>query len=97
MDRLAALGLIVHITEMDVRIEKPVTEEKLVAQAGIYRGVLEACLSASNCGAFVMRGFTDRHSWIPEVFPGSDAALVFDPSYNRKPTYEALNNVLGGG
>jgi len=96
MDRLSALGLEVHITEMDVRIKGEATEEALVKQAGVYRDMLDACLSAQNCKAFVLWGFTDRHSWIPYFFEGWDAALIFDPSYRPKPAYDALADGLAG-
>ncbi len=94
MDRLAALGLEVHVTELDVRIKKPVTEEKLDAQARIYGSILGACLSARNCRAFVMWGFTDRHSWIPLFFPGWGAGLILDEFYRPKPAYGALMDLL---
>lgn len=96
MDRLAALGLEVHITEMDVRIKRPVTKEKLAAQARIYRDTLAVCLSTQSCKAFVLWGFTDRHSWIPQFFSGSDAGLIFDESYRPKPAYNGLMDVLLG-
>ena len=94
MRRLATLGVDVHITEMDVRIPLPVTEEKLNAQACIYRAMLDVCLSAPNCKSFVLWGFTDRYSWIPEYFPGYGAGLIFDESYRPKPAYYALVDVL---
>ena len=94
MERLAALGLEVHITEMDVRIKSPATEEELAAQARIYRDMLEVCLSAENCKAFVLWGFTDRHSWIPQFFRGWGSGLIFDSSYQPKPAYDALMDVL---
>ena len=94
IDRLVALGLEVHITELDVRIKLPATEEKLLEQARIYREMLEVCLSAENCTAFVMWGFTDRHSWIPWFFGGYGSALIFDDSYRPKPAYHALVDVL---
>jgi endo-1,4-beta-xylanase len=94
MRRLAALGVEVHISEMDVRIPMPVTEEKLNAQACIYRAMLNVCLSAPNCKSFVLWGFTDKYSWIPEFFPGYGAGLIFDESYRPKPAYDALVDVL---
>jgi len=94
MKRLAALGLGVHITEMDVRIKDPATEEELAEQARVYGDMLKVCLSAENCKAFVMWGFTDRYSWIPYFFPGWDAALILDESYSPKPAYNALMDVL---
>ncbi|MCL5022419.1 MAG: endo-1,4-beta-xylanase [Nitrospirae bacterium] len=92
--RLSALGLEVHITEMDVRIDGLPTEEKLSRQAGIYRGMLAACLSAPGCKAFVIWGFTDRYSWIPEYFSGADSALIFDRSYRPKLAYKSLKDEL---
>lgn len=94
MRRLAALGIEVHISEMDVRIPLPITEEKLNAQACVYRAMLDVCLSAPNCKSFVLWGFTDRYSWIPENYPGYGAALIFDESYRPKPAYHALMDVL---
>ena len=91
---LSALGLTVHVTEMDVRIEGPTTEGELAQQARIYRDMLEVCLSAENCRAFVLWGFTDRYSWIPYFFPGWGTGLVFDSSYRPKPAYNALMDVL---
>lgn len=96
MDRLAALGLEVHITEMDVRMKRPVTGEKLSAQARIYRDTLALCLSVRSCKALVLWGFTDRHSWIPRFFPESDAGLIFDGSYRPKPAYNGLMDALLG-
>ncbi len=96
MKRLAALGLQVHITEMDVAIKGSATAADLSAQARIYRDALRACLSARNCTAFVLWGFTDRHSWIPQVAPSSGEALIFDDAFRPKPAYGALRAVLGG-
>ncbi|MGQ9632237.1 MAG: endo-1,4-beta-xylanase [bacterium] len=94
INRLASLGLEVHITEMDVRIREPITEEKLASQARIYRDILKVCLFSSNFKAFVLWGFTDRYSWIPHFFPGSGAGLIFDESYLPKPAYNALVDIL---
>src|SRR5205085_4219232 len=99
MKRLAALGLEMQITEMDVEIQndnRPM-EQRLAAQAQIYREMLSACLSATNCTAFVMWGFTDRYSWIPLFTGHADAPLIFDGSYRPKPAYEALVRVLNEG
>jgi len=94
LQRLAALGLEVHITEMDVRIQGPATEEKLARQARIYQDMLRVCFAAENCRALIFWGFTDRHSWIPKYFPGWGAALPFDDAYRPKPAYRALIEVL---
>ena len=92
--RLGELGLEVHITEMDVRIQGTPTPGQLADQARVYREMLQVCLSASNCKAFVLWGFTDAHSWIPSFTPGWGAALIFDQAYQRKPAYQAMLEVL---
>src|SRR5580698_4631906 len=84
---LAALGLQVHITEMDVRI--PVdssgngTAPNLQAQAQTYQRILAVCLQNPGCTAFQTWGFTDAHSWIPGSYPGFGAALPFDVNYQQ--------------
>lgn len=94
--RLGELGLEVEITEMDVKIHDGTgtREEKLTAQADVYRNMLRVCLDAANCKAFVTWGFTDRHSWIPDYFGHPDSPLIFDESYRPKPAYKALKEVL---
>jgi endo-1,4-beta-xylanase len=92
--RLNDLGLEVQVTELDVRIREPATTADLTQQANIYRDMLDVCLSADNCTAFVMWGFTDRYSWIPGASPGYGSALIFDRSYNPKPAYYALIDVF---
>jgi endo-1,4-beta-xylanase len=96
MRRLAALGLEVQITEMDVKIQndpRPL-QVRLAAEARIYRDMLSTCLDVGQCTAFVMWGFTDRHSWIPAATGHPDAPLIFDASYQPKPAYYALMDVL---
>jgi endo-1,4-beta-xylanase len=88
--RLNDLGLEVQVTELDVRMRLPATTADLTQQANIYRDMLDVCLSADDCTAFVMWGFTDRYSWIPSANPGYGSALIFDESYNPKPAYYAF-------
>ena len=94
MDRFAALGLQVQITEMDVRIRGEPTARTLGYQATIYREMLETCLAAQDCTALVLWGFTDRHSWIPSHAPGWGSALILDEQYQTKPAYDAIREAL---
>ena len=97
MQRLADLGLRVHITEMDVRTQySPLSEaEKLRSQAEIYHQVMAACLAASTCDVFMTWGPVDRYSWIKEYF-GPDMPLLFDENYQPKPAYDAVREALLG-
>ena len=92
--RLSALGLELRISELDVRMTMPPTEEKLQKQAAMYRDILHVCLSIFNCKSFATWGFTDKYSWIPAYFPGIGAALPFDESYKPKLAYAALLDEL---
>ncbi|MFB6937605.1 endo-1,4-beta-xylanase [Streptomyces chartreusis] len=47
--RFARLGLDTALTEVDVRMQLPVTEEKLKRQADWYRDMTEACLAVRRC------------------------------------------------
>jgi endo-1,4-beta-xylanase len=94
LQRFAGLGLALYVTEMDVRLPLPASEEALAAQAALYRGVLEACLDQPAFRGFQTWGFTDKHSWIAGRFPGHGAALLFDERYRPKPAYAALHTCL---
>jgi endo-1,4-beta-xylanase len=100
--RFTALGVQVHITEMDVAL--PVDAQgnarpyDLQLQADIYRQIAGACLAHPGCTAIQTWGFTDKYSWIGSHSKQTQgAALLFDRSYQPKPAYEALRNVLAAG
>jgi len=85
--RLGALGLEVHITEMDVSCKGNCDLQK---QAQVYGNLLQACLKNSNCKNYETWGFTDRYTWL-----GSDARpLPFDVNYNPKPAFNEILAVL---
>jgi endo-1,4-beta-xylanase len=95
--RLGALGLEVHVTEMDVRCDK-CNQQRLEIQASIYGMMMEACLNNSGvCKSFETWGFTDAHTWLSS-FNNPDhldvAPLPFDLAYGKKPAYEELLAVL---
>ncbi|MEB3829733.1 endo-1,4-beta-xylanase [Phormidium sp. CCY1219] len=96
MQRLGELGLEVQITEMDVGLHKGkgTLEEKLASQAKLYGDMLQVCLDASNCEAFVLWGFTDAHSWMRQIEDNPNYPLIFDESFKPKPSYYALQAVL---
>ncbi len=94
--RLAALGLEISITELDVRTPLPSTEPALERQARAYGDVTAFCLAEANCKALLTWGFTDAHSWIPQFFRGTGDALPFDAELRPKPAYWAMNEALAG-
>jgi len=92
--RFSALGLKVHITELDVRLQLPSSAATLQTQAQNYRDVVSTCMSFPACEAVVLWGFTDKDSWIPSTFPGMGEALIFDSAYQPKPAFASLQSVL---
>lgn len=93
--RLTALGLQVHITELDVALpldaSGSVSHDDLMQQAEVYRGVVRACLQNPGCTAIQTWGFTDKYSWIGSHSHGTHgAALPFDRTYKPKPAYDAI-------
>lgn len=95
--RFTALGVKVHITELDIRILLSESAAQLQTQAQNYRDVFNACLQKTpGCDAIVLWGFTDRESWIPGAFNGWGEALPFDATYQRKPAYWSIYNLLSG-
>jgi endo-1,4-beta-xylanase len=97
LERFAALGVDVKITELDVRVQLPVDATKLATQATYYRNVVDACLAVARCLGITIWGFTDKYSWVPGTFPGQGAALPYDENYAVKPAYTAVHDALAGG
>lgn len=93
IERLAALGLEVHFTEVDVKLASN-SAENLQRQAKTYADLMTVCLQESSCKVFQTWGFTDKYSWIPSTYPGFGWALLFDAAYEKKPAYQALLKTL---
>jgi endo-1,4-beta-xylanase len=93
MRRLAALGLTVHISEMDVRVNNvPGSEQaRLEAQRAAYYDIVRVCVTEPRCEAVTFWGFTDAHTWI-----GGDSPLLFDRQYAPKPAYTGVLDALRG-
>jgi endo-1,4-beta-xylanase len=97
MQRFAALGLDVAVTELDDRIQLPASSANLQQQASDFASVVNDCLQVSRCVGVTQWGVGDADSWIPGAFPGFGAATMFDQNYQPKPAYTAVQNALGGG
>jgi endo-1,4-beta-xylanase len=100
--RLTALGVQVHITELDVSLpvdsNGAVEPDALNRQALIYRGIVRACLNSPGCTAIQMWGFTDKYSWIGSHSRGARGqALPFDRAYQPKAAYGAVLEELSAG
>ncbi|MCK9795744.1 endo-1,4-beta-xylanase [Isoptericola sp. 4D.3] len=95
LQRFADLGVDVRLTELDIRVPVPASAASLTQQAADYRAVTEACLAVERCTGITVWGVDDGHSWVPDVFPGQGAALLWDASYQPKPAYTAFAAAWG--
>ncbi|MCX3062950.1 endo-1,4-beta-xylanase [Streptomyces beihaiensis] len=94
LQRFADLGVDVAFTELDIRMTLPSDPTKLAEQADWYGRITRACLAVRRCVGITLWGYSDRHSWIPSVFPGEGAALPWDEYLQPKPAYYAIREAL---
>ncbi|MGW4465030.1 endo-1,4-beta-xylanase [Micromonospora sp. NPDC004704] len=84
LQRFADLGVDVQITELDVMTGGN--------QANIFGSVTRACLAVSRCTGITVWGVRDSDSW-----RGTDNALLFDRSGNKKAAYTSVLDALNAG
>ncbi|WP_063624609.1 endo-1,4-beta-xylanase [Amycolatopsis orientalis] len=78
---LAALGVDVQITELDIA----------QAPASAYANTVRACLNVSRCTGITTWGIRDSDSW-----RASENPLLFDRGGTKKPAYDAVLTTLNG-
>ncbi|KDR75985.1 hypothetical protein GALMADRAFT_225732 [Galerina marginata CBS 339.88] len=90
IEQFTALGVEVAITELDIRMNLPVTDALLLQQKQDYQSVITACKNVPGCVGVTVWDYTDRHSWIPGVFAGQGAACPWDENLVKKPAYDGI-------
>jgi endo-1,4-beta-xylanase len=103
MQRLAALGLKVFISEMDVNGCAGYSPDQEKTQ---YHDVVAACVAQPACAAVTVWGITDKYTWLDvNVNPNSAAGcaagqlpspLLWDANYAKKSTYTGVMDALLG-
>jgi endo-1,4-beta-xylanase len=93
MQRFAALGVRIYITELTVNLSKVkgTQAEKLDAETKIYKEMMEACLESDVCDSFSTWGINDP---TPSGNNPAGAPLMFDASFIPKPAYFAVRDAL---
>jgi endo-1,4-beta-xylanase len=97
LQRFAALGVDVQLTELDIRMPTPASSANLQQQASDYSKVISACMAVSRCTDMTVWGVDDGHSWVPNTFSGQGAALLFDANYQQKPAFTSVLAALNSG
>jgi endo-1,4-beta-xylanase len=96
MRRFASLGVDVAVTELDLRIRLPATEEDYQTQAKDYARVISACRMTQRCVGVTTWGLSDDRSWVPGYFSGYGSALPFDENFRAKPAVAAIVKAFAG-
>jgi GH35 family endo-1,4-beta-xylanase len=96
LEQLAALGVKVFVTELDVPVP-PDLPDRFEVQAERYRRVVEACLAVPECDTIIVWGISDEHTWLNwfDLLTGPDPdPLLFDDFLQPKPAYFAVREAL---
>ncbi len=99
LQRFGALGLEVHISEMDVATRNlgGAPEDRLEAQRLAYQSVVEVCATEPACTTVSLWGVSDDYSWLNSI-EAPDIPLIFDADKARKPAYDGVwSGLLGEG
>jgi endo-1,4-beta-xylanase len=87
LDRIIALGLTVHFSEIDIRVANVpgTTAEKLAKQRSLYHDIVALCAARPQCHSASTWGITDKYTWIDMQYGAGHMPLPFDGSYVAKP------------
>jgi len=102
IERYAALGLVVHITEMDVNLCLVSNGDfALEAQRFRFNRILHTCVETSGCESVALWGVTDASSWLNDVelcreAPYQPMPLALDAAYAKKPAWWGIYDALTG-
>ena len=101
MKRIAALGLEVQITELDISCAGypnyncgSWTETEMATQAALYGSLLQACLDEPACTDFETWGFTDKYTWMTSVAGSNQHPLPYNETFAPKPAFDSLLSTL---
>ena len=92
MQRLAALGLNVVISEMDVQI----CSADMDTQRTRFHDIVADCVGQPLCLAVTVWGVSDKYSWLNGAGCATPRPLLFDDNYSPKPAYAGVLNAFLG-
>ncbi|KAI9701661.1 MAG: hypothetical protein M1820_006432 [Bogoriella megaspora] len=102
MEAFTALGVDVAITELDVRLTLPATEETETQQVVDYYNSVAACVAVDGCVGITVWDFVDTYSWIPSTFTGQGYGDLFlqangaNTPLTKKAAYDGALEALTG-
>jgi endo-1,4-beta-xylanase len=105
MKRIAQLGLLVNISELDVNLCAIAGDQttKFTVQQQRYYEIVAACVAEPMCHGITLWGVSDKYSWLNSVAActktgqtGSPWPLLWDTAYVKKPAWAGIMNALLG-
>lgn len=95
---LATIGLLIHISELDVRVNQNksdsyiFTPAEMQKQSDMYKSVAESfeALPQSQKYAMTIWGVTDKYTWMTSFWHPLEYPLLFDKVYAKKPAYDGF-------
>lgn len=98
MQRFAALGVEVYVTEFDVNMSAVAADSdgKDMIAGSIYYNMIRACIESKVCHNFALLGITDKETWYNYMGPTTAGArpLMFDEMYRPKQAYYSFRAAL---
>jgi endo-1,4-beta-xylanase len=95
---LAKTGLLIHISELDVRVNQyksdtyVFSESEQQKQADTYKAIVSMyeTLPVAQKFAITTWGLTDKHTWLTSWWHKLEYPLLIDDAYNRKKAYDGF-------
>ncbi|KAH9429609.1 hypothetical protein MCOR02_009346 [Pyricularia oryzae] len=97
IESYAEEGVEVAITELDVRLQLPANATNLEQQKQVYKNAVGACVQVKACVGITIWDLYDPFSWVPYVFPGEGAALLWFEDFSKHPAYDGVVEALTNG
>ncbi len=102
MSELVSIGLLIHISELDVRVNTQPSDVFLFnsefreAQADMYESIVRMynAIPESQKFAITTWGVTDKYSWFLSYWHELEYPLLLDGQYNQKEAYKGFLNGL---
>jgi endo-1,4-beta-xylanase len=92
MQRIAALGLQVFISEFDVEL----CTGTAAAQQARFHDLIAACVGQAACTAVTVWGIPDKFSWLDGKNCAAPMPLLFDDNYGKKAAYTGALDAFNG-
>ncbi|KAA9037785.1 endo-1,4-beta-xylanase [Ginsengibacter hankyongi] len=95
---LASTGLLIHISELDIRVNQNksdsyvFTDAEQQKQANMYKAIVEMyeALPQAQKFAITVWGITDKYSWLLSWWSPKEYPLLFNGDYSKKKAYEGF-------